>query len=145
MTTERLSLTKELLGTWTLVSHETLLPDGTNSSTYGANPKGKAFFGEEGHFVITVMRSDRANYAIGHPRQGTAEENKATAHGGMTYFGTYVVTEMDRIIAIHIEASSFPNWNGTDQTRPFSISGDQLTLTACWNGATSTVVWKRAK
>jgi hypothetical protein len=74
------------------------------------------------------MRSDRAKYALGHPAQGTAEENKSTAQGTMTYFGTYVIREVDRTIAIHIEASSFPNWNGANQTRIFSITGDQLTL-----------------
>ena len=114
------SLTEQLLGTWTLVSHE--------STWYGVNPKGVAFFDAGGRFIITVMRSDRAKYAINHPAQGTAEENKATAQGIMTYFGTYSVSEADRTIAIHIEASSFPNWDGADQTRIFAITGDQLTL-----------------
>jgi hypothetical protein len=93
------------------------------------------------------MRSDRAKYASGHPAQGTAEENKATAQGTMTYFGTYSVSEPDRTIAIHIEASSFPNWNGADQTRIFSITGDLLTLTVrvLATGESVSVVWKRAK
>ena len=147
MTGEQLSLTQQLLGTWILVSHETVRPDGSNVATYGTNPKGVALFDAGGRFIITVMRSDRANYAIGQPRQGTAEENKATAQGVMTYFGTYVVSETDRTMAIHIEASSFPNWNGTDQTRIFSITGDKLTLTARAPGteAPLTVVWTRAK
>jgi hypothetical protein len=147
MTSEQLALAKQLLGTWILVSHETVRPDGSNVSTYGTNPKGMAFFDASGHFIITAMRSDRGKYAIDNPAQGTADENKATAQGVMTYFGTYVVSETDRSIAIHIEASSFPNWSGADQTRPFSIAGDQLTLTAraLGTGATSTVVWKRAK
>jgi len=128
MTTDPLSLTKQLLGTWTLVSHERHHPDGSNSLTYGASPKGVAVFDAGGRFVISAMRSDRAKYALGHPAQGTAEEDKSTARGTMTYFGTYVVREADRTIAIHIDASSFPNWNGANQTRIFSITGDQLTL-----------------
>jgi hypothetical protein len=132
------SLTEQLLGTWTLVSHESV-------SMYGSNPKGVAFFDADGRFIITVMRSDRAQYATNHPAQGTAEENKATAQGTMTYFGTYSVSEADRIIAIHIEASSFPNWNGADQKRIFAITGDQLTLTARALGGSADVVWKRAK
>jgi hypothetical protein len=31
------------------------------------------------HYIISVMRSDRAKYAINNFAQGTAEENKATA------------------------------------------------------------------
>jgi hypothetical protein len=131
------SLKEQLLGTWTLVSHESV-------SMYGANPKGVAFFDPSGQFIITVMRSDRANYAFNHPAQGTAEENKATAQGTMTYFGTYSVSEADRTIAIHIEASSFPNWNGADQKRIVAITGDQLTLIARALGGSADVVWKRA-
>lgn len=49
-------------------------------------------------------------------------------------------------LAVHIEGSSFPNWNGEDQKRLVAISGDRLTLTAHPpNGETVGVVWKRAK
>ena len=84
------------------------------------------------------MRSDRANYQIdnfGQIAQISAEEAKATALGTVTYFGSYSVNETDRSMTIHIEASSFPNWNGTDQKRLFEISQDQLKLTrapAAW-------------
>jgi hypothetical protein len=141
------SLTEQLLGTWTLVSHESVRADGTRTPVYGVSPKGVAVFDAGGHFIITVMRADRAKYAIDFPTQGTAEENKATAQGTMTYFGTYSVDEADRNIALHIEASSFPNWNGADQKRIFSIAGDQLTLTAraLQTGGYADVVWKRAK
>jgi hypothetical protein len=44
MTTDLLPLTKQLLGTWTLVSHELRHRDGRNSLTYGASPKGVAVF-----------------------------------------------------------------------------------------------------
>jgi hypothetical protein len=65
----------------------------------------------------------------------------------MTYFGTYSVDEADSNIALHIEASSFPNWNGADQKRIFAIAGDQLTLTAraLQTGGYADVIWKRAK
>ena len=138
------SLAEQIPGTWNLVSHETVRSDGSKISRYGANPKGIAFFDREGRFIITAMRSNRAKYAKGDPSQGTDEENTATAQGVMTYFGTYTVSEADRIIAIHVEASSFPNWDKTDQTRPFSITGDLLTLTARTVSGVATVVWKRA-
>jgi len=140
-------LTDQLLGTWTLVSHESVRGDGSRTPVYGPNPKGIAFFDATGHFIITVMRADRAKYAIDFPTQGTADENKATAQGTMTYFGTYSVNEADHTIALHIEASSFPNWNGADQKRTFAIAGDQLTLTAraLQTGGHADVNWTRAK
>jgi hypothetical protein len=141
------SIREELLGAWSLVSIEFVRPDGSRLSTFGADPKGIAFFDAGGHYIISVMRSDRAKYAINNFAEGTAEENKATAQGAITYFGTYSVSEADRTIAIHIEGSSFPNWNGVDQKRIFAIMGDELKLTspAATGAGTAEVVWKRAK
>jgi hypothetical protein len=141
------SLLKDhILGTWILVSHEAVRADGSKFLPYGPNPQGVAVFDTGGRFIITVMRSDRAKYASDFPTQGTAEENEATAQGTMTYFGTYSVNETDRTIAIHIEASSFPNWNGAHQKRGFQIGGEKLILTAraLATGGHADVTWKRA-
>jgi hypothetical protein len=138
------SLTQQLAGSWTAVSHESIRPDGSRVPVYGDSPAGLAMFDAGGHFVITVMRADRAPYAVAHPGQGTPEENKATARQTMTYFGTYAVREAEGIIDIHIAASSFPNWNGADQVRGFAIDGDRLTLTVASFGGNAEVKWKRA-
>jgi len=117
-------LKEQLAGTWTLVSWEQTNADGSKLQQFGI-----AFFDAIGHYIISVMRSDRASYQIdnfGQIAQITAEESKATALGTITYFGTYSVSEADRTIAIHVEASSFPNWNGTDLERLFEITQDQL-------------------
>jgi Lipocalin-like domain len=139
------SLKDRLIGTWALVSWEQKKSDGSKLQRYGANPTGIAFFDAGGRYIITVMRSDRANYVSNALWQGTAEENKATSSGTITYFGTYSVTEADSSIAIHIEGSSFPNWNGAKQERIVVITGDQLTLTVRPpSGETVDVIWKRA-
>jgi hypothetical protein len=135
----------KLVGTWTLVSWEHRRGNGTKVRRFGENPVGVAFFDAGGRYIITVMRSDRAKYANAAPWQGTAEENKATADGTMTYFGTYSVIEAESSIAIHVEGCSYPNWNGTDQKRGVAIEGDQLTLTVHPpTGEIVEVIWKRA-
>jgi lipocalin-like protein len=142
-------LREQLVGTWALVSWDQRNVDGTTVQQFGANPMGIAFFDTTGHYIITVMRTDRGKYAIdnfGQIAQATAEENKATAQGTITYFGTYSVNELDRTIAIHVEGSSFPNWNGTDQQRLFEITKDELKLTVRPpRGGSIDVLWKRAK
>jgi hypothetical protein len=139
------SLKGQLVGTWALASWEQKNSDGIAVRQFGENPVGIAFFDAGGRYVITVMRSDRAKYASDSPWQGTAEESKATADGTMTYFGTYSVSEADSSIAIHVEGSSFPNWNGADQKRGVAIAGDQLTLTVRPPaGGIVEVKWKRA-
>jgi Lipocalin-like domain len=143
---QQASLKGLLVGTWTIVSWEQNKSGGTKLQQFGANPVGVAFFDANGRYIISVMRADRAKYASNSLWQGTAEENKATADGTMTYFGTYAVSNVDRSIAIHIEASSFPNWNGADQKRFVAITGDQLTLTIRPpSGENVDVIWKRAK
>jgi hypothetical protein len=134
-----------LVGTWTLVSWEQTNSDGTKLRRFGDNPVGVAFFDEGGRYIISVMRSDRAKYASAAPVKGTAEENKATAAGTMTYFGTYSANEADGSIAIHIEGCSFPNWSGGHQKRGVAIAGDRLTLTVRpVTGEIVEVIWKRA-
>jgi hypothetical protein len=143
---QRQSLKEQLVGTWTLVSWEQKKGGSAKVQRYGENPMGIAFFDAGGRYIITVMRSDRTNYASDALWQGTADENKATADGTMTYFGTYSVNEADRSIAIHIEGSSFPNWNGADQKRFVAIAEDRLTLTVRPpTGNTVDVIWKRAQ
>jgi Lipocalin-like domain len=144
---QQISAKEQLIGAWSVVSIDFVRPDGTRSATFGSSPKGIAFFDTNGHYIISVMRSDRPKYAINNFAEGTAEENKATAQGTITYFGTYSVSEVDRTVAIHVEGSSFPNWNDTDQKRIFMIAGDELRLTspAASGAGTAEVVWKRAK
>src|SRR5258706_9125426 len=140
-------LKEQVAGTWTLVSWEQTNPDGSKFQQFGADPKGNGFFDMIGHYIISVMRSDRASYQIdnfGQLGQITAEESKATALGTITYFGTYSVSEADRTMAIHVEASSFPNWNGTDLERLFEITQDRLKLTVRPpRGGSVDVLWNR--
>lgn len=139
-------LKHQLVGTWTLLSWEQKKGDGSKVERYGARPKGVAFFDAGGRYIITVMRPDRAKYAGNALWQGTPEENKETADGTITYFGTYSINEADSSIAIRVEGSSFPNWNDTDQKRFVAIVGDQLTLTVRPPGRDVVdVIWKRAE
>jgi hypothetical protein len=142
---QKQSLKEQLVGTWTLLSWEQKKGDGTRLERYGTSPKGIAFFDEGGRYIITVMRSDRAKYASNALWQGTPEEDKETADGTITYFGTYSISDADSSIAIHVDGSSFPNWNRTDQKRFVTIAGEQLTLTVRPPGADVVdVIWKRA-
>lgn len=144
---QQVTLQEQLLGAWQLVSFNSVRTDGSKLTVFGDNPNGIAFFDRTGHYIITVMRSDRAKFAANDRAQGTAEENKATAEGTITYFGTYAVSEPDHTLNIHVVGSSFPNWNGTDQKRSFAVSADELKLTnpVASTGGVTEVVWKRAK
>ena len=137
---------KELVGAWTLVSVN-VEQGGKKVEPFGPNPNGSLMLDGSGRFSITVIRAGLPKFASNNRVAGTAEENKAAVQGSLAYFGTYSVSEADRMISMHIEGSTFPNWNGTEQKRLFTLAGDQLTLTnpAGSVGGTTQIVWRRAK
>jgi hypothetical protein len=138
---------KDLIGTWALVS-VTLEQDSKKVDMYGANPQGQAIFDPNGHFSITFIRSDVPKFASTNRQAGTPEENKAAVQGSIAYFGTYSISETDKVVTYHVEGSTFPNWRGTDQKRLFKLSADELTFS---NPSPSTgsgnagSVWRRAR
>jgi Lipocalin-like domain len=59
----------------------------------------------------------------------TPAEDKAIAHGTLDYFATYTVSESDKTLSIHIEASTFPNQiTGSESKRAATVKGDELTI-----------------
>jgi hypothetical protein len=141
---------KDLMGTWTLVSI-TLEQEGKKTDFYGPNPRGQVTYDADGHFSLIITRSDLPKFASNNRVAGTPEENKAIVQGSIAYFGTYSVSEADKIISSHIKNCTFPNWNGIDRKTSFNISGDELSTTVVSGPLTSIgtgtahTVWKRAK
>jgi len=60
---------------------------------------------------------------------GTPEENKAVLESSLAFFGTYSASDVDQLITLHVEASTFPNWSGTDQRRSITLTGDEMKWT----------------
>src|ERR1700730_72753 len=89
----------------------------------------------------------RPKFASNNRLDGTADENKAAVHGAIAYFGAYTVNEADHTLNFHIERCTFPNWDGTEQKRSVTITGDEMkyTNTAASGGGKAELVWKRAK
>ena len=113
---------KDLVGTWTLVS-STLEKDGKTTDFYGPHPKGQLTYDVNGRFSFIITRSDLPKFASNNREAGTPEENKAVVQGSIALFGTYSVSDTDKVITFHIEGSTFPNWRGVDQKRLFKLSG----------------------
>jgi hypothetical protein len=137
---------KDIVGMWTLVS-VTVDRDGNKTEPFGPNPQGVLVFDRSGRFSIVVTRAGLPKLASNNRMTGTAEENKAIVRGSTAYFGTYTVSEADRMFTVHVEGATFANWVGTDQKRIFTINGDQLRYTNSSRSGgegTALVIWKRA-
>jgi hypothetical protein len=137
---------KDLAGTWTLVSNVSE-QGGNKTDTFGPHPKGILIVDANGRYVLAVARAGLPKVASNNRTTATPEENKAIVGGSITHFGTLSVNAADKTITFKIETSTFPNWDGIEQKRPFTITGDELqyTVPAQSGGGTGTVVWKRAK
>ena len=109
---------KDLVGVWTPVSVD----------AYGPNPKGSLIFEADGHYSLLLMRPDIPKYLSNNRTQGSPAGYRITVEGSLSHFGTYSVSGTDLIF--HVEASTFPNWTGTDQKRiNLSVTGDELKYT----------------
>ncbi|MFZ0070502.1 MAG: lipocalin-like domain-containing protein [Xanthobacteraceae bacterium] len=145
-TGQQKSLKDELVGAWKFVSSTSQRDDG--SATWGQNPKGLLIFTDSNRFSLQIMRSDRPRYKSNTRMRGSLIENQATTRGTLSYFGTYAVSEPNRMLTFHIESSSFPNLNDTDQKRVLTLASDDLKLenpTPSRGSGATVQVWQRVK
>jgi hypothetical protein len=141
-------LKQQLAGTWTLTSFESF--DGNNvkvPNMEGGDLKGLLILTDNGRMSVQVI-SDYPKIASGDRMKTTPTEDKAVAHGMLSFFGTYTVNDADKTILYRIERSSFPNQVRPDEIkRAVTLSGDELKIenpgrTA---GGRTVMVWRRIK
>jgi len=136
---------QDLVGTWTLVS-ATIQQSGGQTETFGPNPLGTLIFGPDGRYALIFLHRDLPKVASNNRASQTAEESKANAQGTIGHFGTYRIDAADKSLILRIEGSTFANWIGAEQRRPFSLSGDELTYTSPGStGTPAKVVMRRVK
>ena len=113
----------------------------------GRDLKGLVIFTDNGRMSVQYI-TDYPKIASKDRMKTTPEEEKAVAHGVLSYLGTYTVNEADKTISYRIESSSFPNQvTGMDAKRVATLTGDELKLdnpgrTA---GGRTVIVLRRAK
>jgi hypothetical protein len=136
----------DLVGSWSLVSL-TVTRSGNEVELLGPHPEGQLLFGSDGHYVLLGVRADLPKFAAGNRLSGTAEENQKIVLGNVAHFGTYTVDPAERVIVFRIQRSTFPNWDGDVQRRPFTLVGDRLTYITpgSFGYGSAKVVWQRAK
>lgn len=121
------TLKEQIVGSWIPVS-QYVDQDGKKLEPFGPNPKGIVVYDATGRFVLVLQRSTLPRFASNNRLAGTAEENKAVVQGSIAYFGRYSVDEKGGKLSLHYDGSTFPNWDGVDQARFITISGDELKM-----------------
>ena len=138
---------KLLVGNWTYVRAESVAKDGTKFPLVeGANPKGLLIF-DGIRFSLQIM-SEFPKLASNDRLKTTPEENRAVAHGVLSYYGTYSLSEGDGVLTLNIERSSFPNQNGSSPKRVVkTLTAEDLVYInpSTLAGRVNTNVWRRVR
>lgn len=123
------SNSERLIGTWGLISLESVLSNGEVSYAWmGKKPLGQLIYDRTGHMSVQLMRDPRPTFASG-PQKATPEEIKAAYQGFYSYFATYKTNEKEGTIINHIIGSLWPKEVGRDKKLFFKFSGDRLIIT----------------
>jgi len=111
---------KSVAGSYTVVS----------VSAYGPNARGRMMLGADGRYSTVIARATLPKFASNSRIKGTGDEYKGVVEGSIAHYGTYIASMTGgKVLTFNIEVSTFPNFDGTSQKRPFKVAGDLLTYT----------------
>jgi hypothetical protein len=143
------SLKDQMVGMWTLVSADTTDKDGKKTPFLdGADIKGMLVFAANGKMLFQAISNSIPVIASKDRMNTTAQEEKAVAHGTLSYWGTYSVSEPDGVVTLKIERSTFPNQTLADGKRIIKMTGadDMKWETPSRSaGGRNDLVWRRVK
>jgi hypothetical protein len=117
-----------LVGTWELDSWIATLPGGESLLPFGSDASGRISYDASGRVAVQIMKQGRPHFSDGDIMGGSADEVSAAYHGFLAYLGSYELNESTGQVTHFLEVSSFPNWEGSEQVRSYSLSGDTLRL-----------------
>jgi len=141
------SIKEQIVGAWTLVSFDSFDSSGAKiPNMEGGNLKGQYIFADNGRMSLQVI-SEYPKLASNDRMKTTAAEEKAIAHGILSYFGSYTINEADKTVSLNIERSSFPNQVAPSVKRVATFTGDELKLDNPGRlaGGRTVMVWRRVK
>jgi len=124
------TLREQIVGSWDFIIAEIATQDGKKTFPFGERPKGMLIFTADGHFSQVHVSGDLPKIASSNRLAGTPEQNTAIVHGSLALFGTYTVDEAKKTLTFHITGSTFPNQQGTSQTRTIDrLTADEFVNT----------------
>ena len=132
---------------WTLVSG-TVDRDGKKLRLIVPRLQGFLMFDANSHFLMVITHFGHSRFASKNSWEQTPGEGHAIWQRSVACFGRYSINQSDHTIGVHIDASTFPKWVGTEQKRQYSALGDKLEWTNASlsrAGRTADLVWKRVK
>ena len=115
------SMREQLVGTWDFVIAEITAANGTKTLPFGDKPRGQIIFTADGRFSQVHISSGLPRIASNNRLAGTDADNRAIVQGTLAFFGTYTVDDAKKTLTFNITASTYPNQEGTSQTRTIDL------------------------
>ena len=114
-----------LIGTWQLVKFVNYV-DGKEVHPFGENPKGYFTYTQGGRVTIQIQSEVPPGSwkSLEIKNDGTGTE----APWYVGYFGRYTVDPELGEVTHHVEGGTLLHFIGTDQRRPFKLSGNRLVI-----------------
>lgn len=115
-----------LVGTWRYAAAYVQFDDGTIGYNFTQNPQG-LFIIRPRNYSHVVMSPDIPPVASGRLKVLTDAEAHAIAENVLVHYGTWDADPVAGTFSVHIEKSSFPNFDGITQVRTVTkLTRDEL-------------------
>jgi hypothetical protein len=147
-TAQQKALKDQLIGTWSLVSYDSIAADGSKKPVFGAQPRGYVMLDAGGRYTYILVDMSRAKWKGTDRTQTTVEEYAAAAKGLVAQFGTWSVDEASKTFIRKVEGALNPGLPGVEQKLTLGLSADELTLadsTSQVTGGKTEQRYRRAK
>jgi Lipocalin-like domain len=115
-----------LAGTWKLLAWRRIEQDGSTTYPLGEDAAGVLIYAPDGSMAVQMTAAHRPAIRSENALGGDMHERAQAYSTCLAYFGAWEV-QGDAVIH-HIDASLYPNWSGTLQSRPFDCDNSTLVL-----------------
>lgn len=122
------SLKEQLVGAWSLVSHESTRRDGTKHHAFGPDASGILILDASGRYAIVFGRSDRPHLSTTAHSRMPAEELAEAARAFAANSGTWSVNEADHTLTRKYERALIPNTEKREWKNSITLSENELKL-----------------
>jgi hypothetical protein len=118
--------TASIVGRWRLVSYVSRADDGSLVYPLGEDAQGSLVYTAGGWMIAQISSGDRRNLPSDDLFGGSDAERAEAFSSYLAYCASYEVT--GDVVAHRVAMCSVPNWVGSEQTRRFEVTGEQLAL-----------------
>jgi len=113
-----------LTGAWRLQTFVDKQDGAEPVYAFGKHPIGLFVFTANGYASFSIMHNP-PDFKV---TSGKPDPEDSVPAGYLSYFGTYTIDKAHSTWTTHVLGGNVPAWIGTNQTRPFKIVGNTLTI-----------------